>query len=153
MKYSRKGGELQPTHPNVNLEVSQVPLASQARHWGTWLPPRWHWGWNCTQCTCRQVLRSRACEAYLWVNIGMSWLKFSPFSGVLHMSTPTIKETRVVEYSQFSTWQKSEKKYLTFIFFFTNAFSKQIQLNLHHWGKGSINLNKSSLIWNKYSCW
>ena len=51
MKYSRKGGELQPTHPNVNSEVSQVPLASQARHRGTWLPPRWHWGWNCTRCT------------------------------------------------------------------------------------------------------
>ena len=51
MKYSRKGGELQPTYPNVNSEVSQVPLASQARHRGTWLPPHWHWGWNCTQCT------------------------------------------------------------------------------------------------------
>ena len=51
MKYSRKGGELQPTHPNVNSEVSQVPLASQARHRCTWLPPRWHWGWNCTRCT------------------------------------------------------------------------------------------------------
>ena len=25
-------------------EISQVPLASQARHRGTWLPPRWHWG-------------------------------------------------------------------------------------------------------------
>ena len=38
MKYSRRGEELQPTHPNVNSEVSQVPLASQARHRGTWLP-------------------------------------------------------------------------------------------------------------------
>ena len=51
MKYSRKGGELRPTHPNVNSEVSQVPLASQAWHQATWLPPRWHWGWNCTWCT------------------------------------------------------------------------------------------------------
>ena len=25
MKYSRKGGKLSPTHPNVNSEVSQVP--------------------------------------------------------------------------------------------------------------------------------
>ena len=37
MKYSRKGGELQLTHPNVNSEVR--------------LPPRWYWGWNCIQCT------------------------------------------------------------------------------------------------------
>ena len=39
MKNSRKGEELSPTHPNVNLEVSQVPLALQAWHQGTWLPP------------------------------------------------------------------------------------------------------------------
>jgi hypothetical protein len=37
MKYSKKGGELQPTHPNVNSEVSRVPLASQAQHLGTLL--------------------------------------------------------------------------------------------------------------------
>ena len=51
MKYSRIRGELQPTHTNVNSEVSPVPLTSQAQHRGTWLPPCWHWGWNCTWWT------------------------------------------------------------------------------------------------------
>ena len=36
--------------PNVNSEISQVPLASQAQQ-RTWLPHRWHWGWDCTRCT------------------------------------------------------------------------------------------------------
>ena len=56
--------------------------------------------------------------AYLQVDIGMSRLKFSTFSGVLHMSTPTIKGTTVVEYSLLSTWLMIEKKYLILIFFF-----------------------------------
>ena len=105
-------------------------------------------------------LRSEGYLSYLRVDIGMSRLKFSPFSGVLHMSTPTINGTRVAEYSLLSTWLKIEKKCLTFILFFTNASSKQIQLNLQLWGKDSFilnksscNLEKSSLIWNKYCCW
>ena len=51
MKYSRKEADFWLTHTNVNSEERKVPLVSQDRHWGTWLPPRWHWGWNCTQCT------------------------------------------------------------------------------------------------------
>ena len=71
MKYSRKGKELQPTHPNVNFEVSQVPLASQARHWGTWLPPCWYWGWNCTRFilqACIGVLKHEFRCTWSWVS-------------------------------------------------------------------------------------
>ena len=46
----QKKADIKPTHPNVNSEVFQVPLASQGRHQGTWLHPHRHWGWNCTRC-------------------------------------------------------------------------------------------------------
>ena len=51
----------------------------------------------------KEVAKYPDAELTSRVDIGMSRLKFSPFSGVLHMSTPTIKGTRVVEYIELST--------------------------------------------------
>ena len=122
---------------------------------GTWT---WTWvylSWNCMRCSlqtsspepslrgggelvCKlhQVQFQPQCQrgAYLRVDIGMFWLKFCLFSGVLHMSTPTIKGTKVVKYSQLSTrnyWEEMilDIELLQFVFL-TNASSKPIQFYL-----------------------
>ena len=153
MKFSWKGGELHRLsfkYTWVHVWVHRSELARRGvliHELGcTWVE-------TAQGALCRQVLRSRACEAeenlsakctecsfnpnvneevakytdaeFAWRGvlglppswIGMCHLKFSPFSGVLHMSTPTKKGTRVVEYSQLSTWLKIEKKYIYFFFF------------------------------------
>ena len=90
MKYSRKGGELQPTHPNVNSEISQVPLASQAQQ-GTWLPHCWHWGWDCTWCTLQTSspppCRLRSGELVCKVHLVQFQLKYTRGHAWVHLSS------------------------------------------------------------------
>ena len=91
IKYSRKGAELQETHPNVNSEACRVHLASQARHQGTLLPPCWHWGWNCTWCTLQtssplpRKLGSR--ELVCKVHLVQFQLKYTRVHGWVHLSS------------------------------------------------------------------
>ena len=69
--YSRKVLELSPTHSNVILEVIQVPIASKAWMRGTWVPPCWHWGWNCTWCTLQTICQLKYTRVHVQVHLSL----------------------------------------------------------------------------------